>query len=78
MIQRFVQEIGRAKIQGPKFGFLIHIGGEDNDWKKNFGPIARERFQNGKAIHMGHEEIEQDQVRIEFAAKLDHLAGIGR
>ena len=44
VIQRFVQEIGRAKIQGPKFGLLIHIGGEDNDWKKNFGPIAGERY----------------------------------
>ena len=60
---------------GPEFGFLINIGSKDNDRQIDFAPLGTEGFQNSESIHMWHEQIEQDQVRIELAAKLGTTRG---
>ena len=76
VIQRLVQKIGRATMQSSAFGFLVHIRREDDDWQVNLAPIGTEGFENSETIKMWHEQIEQNQVRIELVAKFQHTAGI--
>src|SRR5947208_222060 len=78
MIQRFVQKIGCTTMQGPTLRFLVNIGREDNDWQVDFTPLGTQGVQNRESIKIWHEQIEQDQVWIELAAKFGDTAGISR
>src|SRR6266480_687782 len=78
VIQRFVQKIGCTTMQGPAFGFLVDVGREDNDWQVNLAPIGTQGFENRESIKMWHEQIEQNQVRVELVAKFEDPAGISR
>ena len=70
MIQRLVQKIGCTAMQSPALGFLVNIGGEDDDWQVNLTPLGTQRFENSESIKMWHEQIEQNQVRIELVGKV--------
>jgi hypothetical protein len=63
-------------MQRSAFSVLVDVRREDDDWQVNLAPIGSQGFENSKTIKMWHEQIEQNQVRIELVAKFQHAAGI--
>src|SRR2546423_13820261 len=63
-------------MQRSAFSVLVDVRREDDDWQVNLASVGTQGFQNSEAIKMWHEQIEQNQVRIELVAKFQHPAGI--
>src|ERR1700736_914186 len=73
----FNQEVGRSSVQRAFFGFLTCISSQYYDRQKTFKSVRRTKhFQNSKPIHVRHDEIEQNQVRIKSGTGFERLAGI--
>src|SRR5947209_14144586 len=51
-------------MEGPKFGLFVHVGGQNDDRQEYFWKSCANRLQNRDTIHVWHDHIEQDQVRL--------------
>src|SRR5207248_11278192 len=75
VIQRLVQKIGCTTMQRPALGFHVDVGRENDDWQVNLASNGTQGFENRESIKLWHEQIEQDQARVELVANFEALAG---
>src|ERR1700730_4993567 len=73
------QKVGRSGVQRAFFSFLACISSQYHDRQKTFKSVrGTKHLQNSKPIHVRHDEIEQNQVRIKSGTGFERLARIGK
>jgi len=77
-VEGFGQEVHCPAGEGALLGFSADVGGQHQDGPVIAGRYQRlERFHDGKAVQVGHHQVEQDQIRLPFLKGRDGLPRVG-
>jgi len=66
-----------AELEGLVFGLGFLAGGEDDHGHVARGGVGAEEFDELEAVNLGHDEVLEDDCRLDFAGHLHGLGGVG-